>query len=255
MSTHPTPDQQPHPTTRIALVGDRSPHIRAHGRIPDLLATLREQDHLDLDPYWIPTEDVAAHGLDGFDGIWLIPGSPYRSEAGAVEAARIARTGDVPFLGTCGGFQHAVLEYARNVAGLPRAGHAEQDPDAELLVIAPLSCSLVGHEGTVVLVPGSLAESVLGVERTIERFHCSYGPVPEHLDTLTAHGLRFTGHDEHGEVRIAELPTHPFFLITLFQPELAESGSRPHRVIQAFAAAAQEHARARSATPVAAATR
>ena len=63
------------------------------------------------------------------------------------------------------------------------------------------------------------------------------GPT-RHLDTLRAPGLRFSGHDEDGHVRIAELPGHPFFLATLFQPELAGDASRPHPVVQAPARAA-----------------
>ncbi len=59
-----------------------------------------------------------------------------------------------------------------------------------------------------------------------------------HIDTLRAHGLGFSGHDEDGHVRIAELPGHPFFLATFFQPELAGDGSRPHPVVRAPARAA-----------------
>jgi CTP synthase (UTP-ammonia lyase) len=231
------------PAARLAIVGDRSPHVRAHGRIPGLVAALREQEGLALDPYWIPSEDAVAPGsLDGFDGIWLAPGSPYRSEEGAVAAAGTARTLGIPFLGTCGGFQHALLEFARTVCGITGAAHGESGAPGDDLVIVPLTCSLVGHEGAVRITPGTLAERILGVDRTVERYHCSYGLNRAHLDTLAAHGLRFSGHDDEGDVRIAELPEHPFFLGTLFQPELAGDGTRPHPVIRAFAAAVVAHA-------------
>lgn len=79
-------------TARVALVGDRSPSVRAHSRIPALLDALARRDQLVLDAYWIPTQDAeSADALDGFDAIWLVPGSPYRSEAGAIAAARTAR--------------------------------------------------------------------------------------------------------------------------------------------------------------------
>ncbi|MEV0091653.1 hypothetical protein [Streptomyces sp. NPDC050738] len=227
---------------RVALVGDRSPHVRSHTRIPVLLDALRERDRLDLDAYWIPTEDVETGGVEGFDAVWLLPGSPYRSEAGAVAAVRTAREHKIPFLGTCAGFQHALLEYARTVCGLTEAGHAENDPDAEDQVVVPLACSLVGHEGTIRLTAGSLAGELLGTEQSLERFHCAYGPNPLHLDTLREHGLRFTGRDRDGEVRIAELPGHPFYLATLFQPELAGNGTRAHPLIRGWARAAAEHA-------------
>lgn len=233
-------------TARVALVGDRSPHVKSHVRIPLLLNALAERDGLVLDAYWIPSGDAEAPGaVKGFDAVWLLPGSPYASEAGALAAIRTAREDGIPFLGTCAGFQHALLEFARNVCGLSAAAHAENDPaaDGDDLLIAPLACSLVGHEGAVRVTPGSLAESVLGAERTTERYHCNYGPDGRHLDTLRAHGLRFTGEDEEGRFRIAELPGHPFFLATLFQPELAGDGSRPHPIVRALARAAAERGR------------
>ncbi|MFM9695612.1 CTP synthase C-terminal region-related (seleno)protein [Streptomyces europaeiscabiei] len=234
---------------RLALVGDRSPDVVSHSRIPLLLDALAGRDRLVLDAYWIPSEDAAADegAVRGFDAVWVVPGSPYRSEAGVLSAIRTAREEGIPFLGTCGGFQHALLEYARHECGLTRVAHAETEPDAEDFLIEPLACSLIGHEATVVVEPGSLAQSVMNAERSVERYFCAYGPT-RHLDTLRAHGLRFSGRDEAGHVRIAELPGHPFFLATLFQPELAGDGSRPHPVVRAFARAAVEHA-TRAAVP------
>ncbi|MFI9767891.1 hypothetical protein ACIHJG_13640 [Streptomyces sp. NPDC052415] len=227
---------------RIALVGDRSPNVVSHTRIPLLLDALAARERLVLDAYWIPTEEAGAPGaVDGFDALWVVPGSPYRSEAGVIAAIRTAREQRIPFLGTCAGFQHAVLEYARHVCGLTGVAHAENDPSAEDPIIEPLACSLVGHEAVVTVEPDSLAHSVIGSERTVERYFCAYGP-SRHLDTLTAHGLRFSGRNEDGQVRIAELPDHPFFLASLFQPELSGDGSRPHPVVVAWARAAVEHA-------------
>lgn len=237
-------------TARVALVGDRSPNVVAHTRIPRLLDALAERERLVLDAYWIPSEDAeAADAVHGFDAVWVVPGSPYRSQAGVLTAIRTAREEGIPFLGTCGGFQHALLEFAHNVCGLTRVAHAESDPEAEDLLIEPLACSLVGHEGTVVLEAGSLAQSVLGSERTVERYFCKYGP-SRHLDTLRAHGMRFSGADEDGHVRMAELPGHPFFLASLFQPELAGDGSRPHPMIRALARAAAAHAAQAEGQPV-----
>ncbi|WP_107056812.1 glutamine amidotransferase-related protein [Streptomyces sp. NRRL S-378] len=231
---------------RIALVGDRSPHVTSHTRIPLLLDALAARDGLVLDAYWIPTGDAAAEAAAGnlarFDAVWVLPGSPYASEAGALAAIRVAREEGIPFLGTCGGFQHTLLEYARSVCGLADVAHAENDPGARDLLIAPLACSLVGHEGLVRAEPGSLAEAALGAERSMERYHCNYGPAPRHLPALIAHGLRLSGHDENGQARIAELPGHPFFLATLFQPELRGDTARPHPIIRALAAAATRHA-------------
>jgi CTP synthase (UTP-ammonia lyase) len=221
---------------RLALVGDRSPHVRSHARIPGLLRELEQRDHLDLDTYWIPT-DAVDEAIGGFDGIWLLPGSPYRSEAGAIRAVRTAREQGIPFLGTCGGFQHAMLEYARTVAGATAVQHGETAPEADDLLIVPLQCSLEGHEGAVQVTPGTRAAELLGVERSTERYHCSYGLDSSRLDLLRDHGMVFSGYDDAGEPRIAELPDHPFYLATLFQPELAGAGNgtRPHPFVQAFA--------------------
>ncbi|GAA3206733.1 CTP synthase C-terminal region-related (seleno)protein [Actinocorallia longicatena] len=228
-------------TARIALVGNRSENIRAHARVPRMIQALADRDQLVLDAYWIPTEE-AHQGLEAFDGIWLLPGSPYRSETGAVAAVRTARENAIPFLGTCGGFQHAVLEFARNVCGLAGARNAESEPGAtEDLVIVPLTCSLEGHETEVRIAPGSTAEALLGAERSIERFFCSYGLNNAYLPLLEAAGLRFSGRDTDGEVRVAELPGHPFFLGTLFQPELAGDGTRAHPILRGFASAAVAH--------------
>ncbi len=229
-------------TARIALVGDRSDAVRSHARIPGLLEAIRVRDGLDLDAYWIATQD-ADQGMDGFDAVWVLPGSPYRSEAGALAAIRAAREGGIPFLGTCGGFQHALLEFARNVCGLDRAAHSENDPEAavEEAVLTPLACSLVGHEGTVRVTPGSRAAALIGTDRAPARYHCNYGLNSRYLDVLRAHGLTFTGADASGEVRIAELPTHPFFLATLFQPELDGDGTRAHPLITGLARAAVDH--------------
>jgi CTP synthase (UTP-ammonia lyase) len=239
----------PAPAARLALVGDRSENVRSHQRVPLLLEALRHREGLVLDAYWLPTEDAEQPGaVDGFDAVWLLPGSPYRSEAGALAAIRTAREGGIPLLGTCGGFQHVVLEFARNVCGATHARHAENDPDAAAgdLVIVPLSCSLVGHEGALHITQGTRAQRLLGATESLERYHCAYGPNPARLDDLQAKGLRFTGHDADGEPRILELPDHPFFLATLFQPELSGDGSVPHPFIRGLAEAAVERSAARS---------
>ncbi|RKE17936.1 glutamine amidotransferase-related protein [Streptomyces sp. TLI_171] len=236
-----TSNPYPRPA-RIALVGDRSPHVPAHLNAPRMLAALLDTDGLDTDAYWVPTDSVDPDELAGFDGVWLLPGSPYRSEAGAVAAARTAREGGIPFLGTCGGFQHAMLEFARHVCGIRGAAHAEQQPDAAELLIVPLSCSLYRQEAGIRLEPGSAAAGLLGADRATARYNCAYTLSPAYLDTLRAHGMHFTGHDLDGAVRVAELPDHPFYLATLFQPELTPAHEGPHPFVHAFAHAAATRA-------------
>jgi CTP synthase (UTP-ammonia lyase) len=233
-----------HPMARIALVGDRSDNVRAHARIPALVDALLRRDGIGLDPYWIATPDVAACDLGRFDAIWLVPGSPYDSADGAIAAARTARERRIPFLGTCGGFQHALLEFARNVCGLSGVENAEVTPAAAEHLIVALECSLKGHEEAVMIVPGTLAAKISGPGRRTERYHCDYGLDPAYLERLTEGGLSFSGFDDSGQVRIVELPGHPFFVGTLFQPELHGDGTQPHPIIVALAAAATAHATA-----------
>jgi CTP synthase (UTP-ammonia lyase) len=229
---------------RIALVGDRSENVRAHARIPLLIDALLRRDGIALDPYWIATPDVAACDLARFDAIWLVPGSPYDSADGAIAAVRTARERGLPFLGTCGGFQHALLEFARNVCGLSAVENAEVAPEADEHLIVRLECSLKGHEEAVMIVPGTLAATISGPGRRTERYHCDYGLDPAYLGRLSQGGLSFSGFDDSGQVRIAELPGHPFFVGTLFQPELQGDGTQPHPIIVAMATAAASHAAA-----------
>ena len=231
-------------TARIALVGDRSANVRAHARIPTLIDALLRRDGIALDAYWIATPDAEAADLGGFDAIWVVPGSPYESADGAIAAVRTAREQGLPFLGTCGGFQHALLEFARNVCGLPGVENAEVTPEAAEHLIVLLECSLKGHEEAVMIAPGTLAAKISGAGRRTERYHCDYGLNPDYLERLSQAGLAFSGFDDSGQVRIAELPGHPFFIGTLFQPELHGDGTQPHPIIVALAAAATAHATA-----------
>ena len=240
------------PMARIALVGDRSANVRAHARIPVLLDALLQRDGIALDAYWIATPDAGAADLGKFDAIWVAPGSPYESADGAIAAVRTAREQRIPFLGTCGGFQHALLEFARNVCGLTGVENAEVTPEAAEHLIVALECSLKGHDEAVMIVPGTLAAKISGAGRRTERYHCDYGLNADYLERLCTGGLAFSGFDDSGQVRIAELPGHPFFVATLFQPELHGDGSQPHPVIVALAEAATEHAAATADAAVAA---
>lgn len=85
------------PTARVALVGDRSPNVVSHTRVPLLLDALARRDRIVLDAYWIPSEDARdPEAVRGFDAVWVLPGSPYRSEAGVLTAIRTAREGGIP---------------------------------------------------------------------------------------------------------------------------------------------------------------
>jgi CTP synthase (UTP-ammonia lyase) len=159
-------------TAKLALVGDRSPAVRAHGRIPLLIDALRSREGLVLDPYWIPS--TAAENLEAFDGVWVVPGSPYADREKVIETIGLAREQEIPFLGTCGGFQHAILELARNLAGIENAHHAEYQGDGTD-VIVELECSLVGHEGPIRYTPDTLIARIAGTHGSFVGYPCASG--------------------------------------------------------------------------------
>ncbi|HEX7241619.1 MAG TPA: CTP synthase, partial [Longimicrobiaceae bacterium] len=224
----------------VGLIGDHDPAVTAHRAIPRALELAAASLGCGVEPAWLPTESLEGDGaaLDGFGGLWCVPASPYRSMEGALRGIRHARERGVPFLGTCGGFQHALIEYARNALGMADAGHAETHPGAGALVVAPLACSLVERTGRVRFAPGSRVREAYGADGAEEGYHCSFGLNPAYRAALEAGGLRFTGEDEAGDARAAELDGHPFFVGTLFQPERAALRGEVPPLVRAFVRAA-----------------
>jgi len=221
-------------TLRIALVGDYSGTVPAHLSIPKALELASQAADRRVEHAWIPTTAVVPGALAGFDGVWVVPGSPYVSMDGALAAVTHARTKGIPFLGTCGGFQHAVIEYARQVLGMKDADHAESNPETAVPVMAPLECALVLQARDVVLEPDGLLALAYGVPEVMETYQCRYGVNPHYASMFTADGLRIAARDHNGEIRAVELVGHPFFVGTLFQPERSADGGRAHPLITAF---------------------
>lgn len=206
----------------LALIGDHNPDVPAHQAIPVALQLAADSLGLKVHLQWIDTETLTpATPLHGFDGFWCVPASPYRDTDGALRAIRFAREQRRPFLGTCGGFQHAVLEYARNALGWADAEHGELAPQAQRAVIAPLSCSLVEATDTVRLTPYTRIADAYGTLDIEEGYRCRYGMNPEFAQALLERELIPSGHDSAGDLRAVELLDHPFFVATLFQPERA----------------------------------
>ncbi len=220
----------------IALVGDYSEAHTAHVAIPRALELARERSGADVAWEWVATRRIGAaeRDLAGFAAVWAVPASPYENTAGAIDAIRWAREGGRPFLGTCGGFQHALLEIARDMAGIADAGHAETDPEGSSLIVTRMSCSLVEKSGTVHFAKGSLLHASYGGDGATEGYRCNYGLNPLYQSALEAAGLRFTSWDDAGEIRGAELPGHPFFAGVLFQPERAALRGEVPPLVLAF---------------------
>lgn len=220
---------------RVGLIGDYDPSVVAHRAIPIALERVAKELGRSVLPEWIPTEQIQeVTRVAGFDGLWCVPASPYRNTEGALLAIRFARERLRPFLGTCGGFQHAVIEYARNVIGWSDAEHGETAPSAARQVISLLSCALVEVGDAVRFRPGSKIFAAYGCGEATEGYHCNYGLNPEFQSMLFAGSLRATAEDENGEIRAMELEGHPFFVATLFQPERVALEGKVPPLVRAF---------------------
>src|SRR5262245_33108303 len=149
-------------------------------------------------------------------------------------AIRTARENLIPCFGTCGGFQHIIIEYARNVLGFKDAQHAEYDPYASSLFISQLACSLAGQTMQLSFLPGSQIAAIYRATLATEEYYCNFGVNPDHLSDLKSGPLKVSGSDSEGEVRVVELPEHPFFLGTLFVPQARSTPENPHPLVTAF---------------------
>ncbi|RMO89107.1 hypothetical protein ALQ33_02665 [Pseudomonas syringae pv. philadelphi] len=219
----------------VGLVGDFIAEVPAHQAIPLALQMAADAEQARLTVEWLPTPQIGdGSRLGEFNGLWCVPGSPYLDMQGALTAVGFARERHVPFLGTCGGFQHALIEYARNCLGWADAEHGETAPGAANVIIEPLSCSLVDALAPIRLLPDTLIAKAYGTLDIDERYHCRYGLRRELEASLFGAELNVSGRGPEGDVRCVELRGHPFFVATLFQPERAALAGRIAPVVAAF---------------------
>ncbi len=169
--------------------------------MPFIFESLQEHYALRLDAYWIRTRAVAKGGLEDFDAIWLMPGSPYASDDCASDGCGDCAGAPNPLLGTCAGFHHAVLQFARDTCGLD-VGHADNEPDCVAPLIVPLKRPLLGHQRIVSIQQKSLTHQLLAASSVTERYNCSYGLSRNYARDLRDHGLLLSGTSENGEVQI-----------------------------------------------------
>lgn len=97
---------------KIGLIGDFDSTVTAHSAIPMSFAIASERLGKPIPYEWIPTEEINGIGrLKAYDGLWCVPASPYKNTTGVLLAIQYARESNIPFLGTCGGFQHAIRKF------------------------------------------------------------------------------------------------------------------------------------------------
>ncbi|QUH05999.1 hypothetical protein HUO13_14480 [Saccharopolyspora erythraea] len=216
----------------MALVGDQYNHDEpSHPRIEALLP------ELGIVAEWVPTTEITdATDFTVYDGIWVVPGGPYRAQQGVHRAIRFARESKVPFLGTCGGFFSAVLEYAQNVLELPEVAELGDDLEPIEHLILPSACSTdTEHRVRLSLRSGSRLSTIYGQEVEVdELLQCQDGIVQEFMDAAAQGEVRFCAWDPTGSPRAAEIGDHPFFVGCLFQPELSSTADSVHPILAAF---------------------
>jgi CTP synthase len=211
--------------------------------------------HVDL--RWIAADDVEQHGtaaLQGVDAVIVPGGFGVRGVDGKVDAIRFARENAVPFLGLCLGLQCAVIEFARNVAGLQGAHSSEFDSSSPHPVIALMleQQDVTEMGGTMrlgsypaSLVAGTLVQRLYGADAVDERHRHRYEVNNAYRDVLARNGMRWSGTSPDGSlVEFLELDEHPFFVATQAHPELRSRPNRPHPLFAGLVGAAVQHRRA-----------
>ncbi|MBX6764388.1 MAG: CTP synthase [Rubrobacteraceae bacterium] len=235
-------------SVKIAIVGKYTRLQDAYISIVEALGHAGAACGLKPDLAWIDAEEItdqrAAEDLLGdADGVLVVPGFGSRGVEGKIEAVRYARESGKPFLGLCLGMQVAVIEFARNVAGLKGADSTEFDEDTPHPVIDIMADQVgVDKGGTMRLghypcriVPGTLAESLYGSGTIGERHRHRYEVNNAYRETLEEAGMVFSGLSPDGRlVELAEIPDHPFFIGSQFHPEFKSRPLRPHPLFLGF---------------------
>ena len=223
-------------------------------------AGLRTRTRVNLS--FIESQDLERHGggqLDGVDAILVPGGFGERGIEGKIEAVSHARIHGIPYLGICLGMQLAIVEYARNVAGLAGAHSTEFDRSGPHPVIALIS-EWQDQKGTVEsrdeksdfggtmrlgaqevrISHGSLAHAVYGTDVIRERHRHRYEFNNRYLQKMMNAGLRFSGFSRDGLVEIIELPGHPFFIASQYHPEFRSNPRDGHPLFTGFIRAARD---------------
>jgi len=256
----------PEGEVRIAVVGKYTNLLDSYKSLSEALAHGGIANRVRVKLDWVDStvfeHDGAVHRLEGVHGILVPGGFGERGTPGKIEAVRFARERQVPFFGICFGMQMAVIEAARNLAGLHDASSTEFGP-CDTPVVGLLTEWARGNEierrmeggnlgGTMrlgaypaVLARESLISSIYGGAASIEERHRHRYEVNVHYrECLENTGLRFSGMSPDGVLpEIVELPGHPWFVGVQYHPELKSKPFAPHPLFSNFIAAAVRLAR------------
>ena len=246
--------RNPGPAVKVALVGK---YVQLNDAYLSVVEALRHAC-LDLDAsldlHWICAEQIESQGaealLAGMDAVVVPGGFGHRGVDGKVAAIRWAREQRVPFLGLCLGMQCAVIEWARNQAGLVGATSAELDPESPHPVIhlLPEQQDVVDLGGTMRLgvypcrlTPGTLGQELYGEAVVYERHRHRYEFNNAYRNLFLKSGYEISGTSPDGRlVELIELKDHPFFTACQYHPEFLSRPGKPHPLCRGLIAAAQE---------------
>jgi CTP synthase len=247
--------RDPGPAVKVALVGKYVQLNDAYLSVVEALRHACLDRNASLDLRWICAEQIEEQGaaalLAGMDAVVVPGGFGNRGVDGKVAAIRWAREQQVPFLGLCLGMQCAVIEWARNQAGLEGATSAELDPASPHPVIhlLPEQQDVVDLGGTMRLgvypcrlAPGTLGQRLYGDEVVYERHRHRYEFNNAYRNPFLAAGYRISGTSPDGRlVELIELEGHPFFTACQYHPEFLSRPGKPHPLFRGLIEAAQLH--------------
>lgn len=227
---------------RVGLIGDYDVSVTAHKAIPLALELASKKISRSVEFQWLNTDSFKLSSLSEFDALWCVPASPYKNTDKVLRAIRFARENNVPFLGTCGGYQHAALEFAQNVLGYREAENLEINPEASMPLISGLACKLYDQKAQINLIEGSSIAAIYGTTKISEEYFCGYGVNREYLHIFESSDMCFTGFDEDGDPRSLEISKNRFFVGTAFQPERSAFEGLAHPLIYEYLNATTKNA-------------
>ncbi len=189
----------------------------------------------DVEAEWIATDSPRLDDLSDVDGLWLAPGSPYADDGAVYRVIARAREHDVPFLGTCGGLQYAVIEFLRNVVGITDASHAEVDGERPSNAVTRMACSISGTRRTIEPVPGTRFDELVDGKPFVGTHFCSYAPTGPTIRLLRDNGMVVEAVNHDSGPDVLHLTSRRFFFLSLFQPQMGSSDRLPlHPLIVEF---------------------
>jgi len=248
----------------VAMVGKYMDLTEAYKSLSESLIHAGLHTRTKVKIRYIDSEDIERNGtgvLEDVDAILVPGGFGERGVEGKIRTVQYARENKVPYLGICLGMQVAVIEFARNVAGLEAAHSTEFDKDTPHPVIGLITewttaegdverrCEDSDLGGTMrlggqecMLAEGSRARAMYGKERIVERHRHRYEFNNTYLDRLTEAGLVISGRSADGSlVEVVELADHPWFIACQFHPEFTSTPRGGHPLFSGFVQAAREH--------------